>query len=97
MKQYGSQNMIAPLQKVLVKRPEEAFAVDDPAIWHYAGRPDLPQALQEHDDLVALLWQAGAEVIYHDGTRGCYLCVRPGYCDRSWSNHPLYGQTAASW
>jgi N-dimethylarginine dimethylaminohydrolase len=58
--------MIAPLQKVLVKRPEEAFAVDDPATWHYAGRPDLPQALQEHDDLVALLRQAGAEVIYHD-------------------------------
>jgi len=66
MKQYGSQSMIAPLQKVLVKRPEEAFAVDDPAIWHYAGRPDLPQALQEHDDLVALLRQAGSEVVYSD-------------------------------
>ncbi|HEX6484642.1 MAG TPA: arginine deiminase family protein [Ktedonobacteraceae bacterium] len=66
MKQYGSQSMIEPLQKVLVKRPEEVFAVDDPAAWHYAGRPDWPQAVQEHDDLVALLRQAGAEVIYHD-------------------------------
>lgn len=65
MKQYGSQSMIEPLQKVLVKRPEEVFAVDDPAAWHYAGRPDWPQAVQEHDDLVALLRQAGAEVIYH--------------------------------
>jgi dimethylargininase len=66
MRQYGSQSMIAPLQKVLVKRPEEAFAVDDPVVWHYAGRPDWPQALQEHDGLVAQLRWAGAEVLYHD-------------------------------
>ncbi|HLH63301.1 MAG TPA: arginine deiminase family protein [Ktedonobacteraceae bacterium] len=66
MKQFGSQSMIEPLRKVLVKRPEESFAVDDPAAWHYTARPDLPAARQEHDNLVALLWQAGAEVIYHD-------------------------------
>lgn len=66
MKQYGSQSMIAPLRKVLVKRPEESFAVDDPATWHYTARPDLSAARQEHDNLVALLRQAGAEVIYHD-------------------------------
>ncbi|HZU66316.1 MAG TPA: arginine deiminase family protein [Ktedonobacteraceae bacterium] len=66
MKQYGSQSMIAPLRKVLVKRPEESFAVDDPAAWHYTARPDLSAARQEHDNLVALLRQAGAEVIYHD-------------------------------
>ena len=66
MKQYGSQSMIAPLQKVLVKRPEEAFAVVDPVAWHYAGRPDLLQAMQEHDNLVALLRQVGAEILYHD-------------------------------
>lgn len=63
---YGSQSMIAPLRKVLVKRPDEAFAVDDPLKWHYTGRPDLAIARQEHDELVNLLRQAGAEVIYHD-------------------------------
>ncbi len=66
MKQYGSQTMIAPLHKVLVKRPDEAFAVDDPEVWHYIGRPNLPAARQEHDNLVALLRQAGSEVVYHD-------------------------------
>jgi dimethylargininase len=58
--------MIAPLRKVLVKRPDEAFAAADPALFHYAGQPDLEIARQEHDSLVALLHKAGAKVVYHD-------------------------------
>jgi N-dimethylarginine dimethylaminohydrolase len=58
--------MVAPLRRVLVKRPDEHFAVADPAAWHYAGRPDLEGAQAEHDALVALLRQGGAEVLYHD-------------------------------
>jgi N-dimethylarginine dimethylaminohydrolase len=65
-KGYGSQSMVDPLRRVLVKRPEEAFAVDDPAAWHYAGRPDLEIAQQEHEALVSMLREAGAEVLYHD-------------------------------
>jgi dimethylargininase len=65
-KGYGSQSMVDPLRRVLVKRPDEAFAVEDPVRWHYAGRPDLEIAQQEHDALVSILSQAGAEVIYHD-------------------------------
>ena len=63
---YGSQSMIAPLRTVMVRRPDEAFAVDDPVMWHYTHRPDLELARQEHDALVGLLRRAGAEVIYHD-------------------------------
>src|SRR5947209_5365608 len=63
---YGSQSMSAPLRSVLVKRPDEAFAVNDPAAWHYTSRPDLAIAQQQHPTLVPLLQQAGAEVIYHD-------------------------------
>ncbi|HXL38696.1 MAG TPA: arginine deiminase family protein [Ktedonobacteraceae bacterium] len=63
---YGSQSMVAPLHTVLVKRPEQAFAVGDPVAWHYTGRPDVTIAQQEHDALVALLRQGGAEVVYHD-------------------------------
>lgn len=62
---YGSQTMVEPLRRVLVKRPEEAFAVDDPALWNYAGRPDLEEARREHDALVEILRGAGAEVIDH--------------------------------
>jgi len=64
--EYGCQSMVKPLRKVLVKRPDKAFAVDDPARWHYVDRPNLKIAQQEHDALVAILRQAGAEVIYHD-------------------------------
>jgi N-dimethylarginine dimethylaminohydrolase len=58
--------MVSPLRTVLVKRPDTAFAVADPAAWHYTGRPNLEIAQQEHDGLIALLRQGGAEVIYHD-------------------------------
>ena len=57
--------MFSPLRRVLVKRPDEAFAVDDPARWHYASRPDLDGARREHDALVEILAGAGAEVIDH--------------------------------
>jgi len=63
---YGSQSMIAPLRKVLIKRPDEAFGAADPVKWHYVDRPNLEIAQREHDALVALLSQAGAEVFYHD-------------------------------
>jgi dimethylargininase len=66
MRDYGSQSMIGPLHKVLVKRPDEAFATADPIRWHYASQPDLEMARDEHDALVGLLRQAGAQVFYHD-------------------------------
>src|SRR5437667_12828590 len=62
---YGSQSMVAPLRRVLMRRPDTAFAVDDPKLWHYTSRPDLAIAQQEHDALVAILRRAGAEVITH--------------------------------
>jgi dimethylargininase len=62
---YGCQSMVEPLRRVLVKRPEAAFAAADPARWHYAGRPDLDEARREHDALVEILAGSGAEVIEH--------------------------------
>jgi dimethylargininase len=64
-KKYGGQNMIDPLRRVLVRRPDEAFGDADPARWHYASSPDLQAARREHDALVDLLRGAGAEVIDH--------------------------------
>lgn len=66
MSSFGSQSMIGPLRKVLVKRPGPAFAGANPAAWHYTARPDLETARQEHDSLVELLQRAGVEVFYHD-------------------------------
>ncbi len=62
---YGSQSMVAPLRRVLMRRPDQSFAVDDPERWHYTSRPDLAIAQQEHDALAGILRRAGAEVIEH--------------------------------
>ena len=82
MRHYGAQSMVTPLRAVLVKRPDEAFAVNDPVAWHYAGRPDLAVAQQEHDALVSLLRQGGAEVIYHDESQ-------PGHADAIFTFDPV--------
>jgi N-dimethylarginine dimethylaminohydrolase len=58
--------MVAPLRRVLVRRPDEAFAAADPARWHYAARPDLGAAQAEHDRLTAVLRDGGAQVLFHD-------------------------------
>ncbi len=62
---YGCQSMVAPLRRVLVRRPDEAFGDADPERWHYTSRPDLAAARREHDALVEQLAAAGAEVIPH--------------------------------
>lgn len=66
MTRFGGQNVVDPIRRVLVKRPDAAFAVDDPDRWHYTAKPDLPGAQSEHDGLVEVLRQAGAEILYHD-------------------------------
>ncbi len=63
---YGSQSMIAPLRRVIVRRPDAAFGAADPARWHYTAQPELGAAQREHDAFVALLRAAGSEVIAHD-------------------------------
>jgi N-dimethylarginine dimethylaminohydrolase len=66
MKRFGGHSMVAPLQMVLVRRPDAAFAVADAEKWHYAERPHLASAQQEHDAFVNCLHQSGVEVVTHD-------------------------------
>jgi len=65
---FGSQSMVAPLRRVIVKRPEEAFqnseAIDKE--WsglNYLRPPDFHRACDEHARLIALLRTSGAEVL----------------------------------
>jgi len=66
MTSYGSQSMVEPLKRVLVRRPDEAFGNADPARWHYVSQPDLEGARAEHDALVTTLREAGCEVLFHE-------------------------------
>ena len=65
MKAFGSQSMVEPLKRVLVRRPDEAFGNADPEGWHYVSQPELKKAQAEHDALAATLREAGCEVLYH--------------------------------
>lgn len=58
--------MVTRLRKVLVKRPDEGFAVQDFAKWHYTDRPDLMEAQREHDAFTEILRKSSVEVFYHD-------------------------------
>jgi len=66
MREYGCQSMVAPLKRVLVRRPDECFGDADPEVWNYSGRPDLAKAQREHDAFVHLLSEFGIEIISHD-------------------------------
>src|SRR4051812_10630747 len=61
--------MVAPLRRVVVKRPGEAFRSVEhiQREWKsldYLRIPDLERAVSDHDKFVALLKQSGAEVLY---------------------------------
>ncbi len=78
---YGCQSMVDPLRRVLVRRPDASFAVQDPRAWHYTSRPDLVMAQAEHDAFVGLLRNAGVEVVYHDA-------AQPGRADSIYVHDP---------
>src|SRR5258708_18767039 len=70
--------MVAPLRRVIVKRPEDAFGSPArmAAEWQrlgFSAPPDLAKANREHDLLVALLAAAGAEVLYLPKDKGTTL------------------------
>ena len=61
--------MVAPLRRVIVKRPEEAFQSSEAIerewqVLHYTRKPDFLCASREHMEFVSLLAGAGAEVLY---------------------------------
>ncbi|MEM7802722.1 MAG: arginine deiminase family protein, partial [Chloroflexota bacterium] len=65
-KSYGSQSMVAPLKRVIVRQPDSTFGNADPKKWHYTERPNLNYALDEHAAFVELVSQSGAEIIMHE-------------------------------
>jgi N-dimethylarginine dimethylaminohydrolase len=64
-----AQSMVAPLRRVVVKRPEQAFQSADSIDrqWrplNYLRPPDLPRAIRDHRQFVELVSQTGAEVLH---------------------------------
>jgi N-dimethylarginine dimethylaminohydrolase len=67
---YGNQSMVAPLRRVLVRPPAETD--EDVARWREFGyhfAPDVAETRRQHDGLVALLREAGTEVVVAEETQ----------------------------
>jgi N-dimethylarginine dimethylaminohydrolase len=69
MNSFGSQSMVAPLKRVIVKRPSDAFrsAEQIDKQWKelgYARAPRLDAATADHARFVTLMTQGGVEVLY---------------------------------
>ena len=65
-REYGCQNTVNPIRRVIVRSPDKAFGNADPSRWHYTSRPDLELGREEHEVLVDIIPTAGAEIVYHD-------------------------------
>lgn len=66
MSNYGAQDMVSPLRRVLIKRPGEAMAGADPGAWNYATSLSLEKIQADHDALAELLKESGSEVLLLD-------------------------------
>jgi N-dimethylarginine dimethylaminohydrolase len=64
-RKYGNQSMVSSLKRVLVKKPDLGFAVDDFSKWHYTGPINLLEAQKEHDAFTEIMRKEGIEVLYH--------------------------------
>jgi len=66
MNDYGAQDMVTPLRRVMMKRPGATMASADPEQWHYAGPLKLERLQADHDALVERIRAAGVEIIFLD-------------------------------
>jgi N-dimethylarginine dimethylaminohydrolase len=80
---WGVGDPTAPIRRVLVRPPDESFAVADPELWNYTARPDLGAARAEHAALVSILAGGGAEIVLHDAPQ-------PGRADSVFVFDPVF-------
>lgn len=66
MSPFGSQEMSAPLQRVLMRRPGPSLLGADPAQWHYGPTFNGAKAVEQYGAFARLVEQSGAEILWLD-------------------------------
>ncbi|MFD1487874.1 dimethylarginine dimethylaminohydrolase family protein [Ancylobacter vacuolatus] len=66
MSAFGSQDMSAPLQRVLMRRPGPSLMRADPAQWHYGPTFDGAKAIHQYRAFAKLVEQSGTEILWLD-------------------------------
>lgn len=64
MKAYGSQEMSAPLRRVLMRRPGQSLVTADPGKWHYGPTFNGEKALGQYAEFTGLVESSGAEILW---------------------------------
>lgn len=64
MSAFGSQEMSAPLRRVLMRRPGPSLLAADPARWHYGPTFDGGEAVRQYGEFARLVEASGAEIIW---------------------------------
>ena len=63
---YGAQNMVSPLLRVIVRAPAAAMAEADASEWHYGAGLTKDVLDSQHREFIARLEKGGAEIISMD-------------------------------
>jgi N-dimethylarginine dimethylaminohydrolase len=58
----GVSSMVAPLRRVVMRRPGPATFEADPNVWHYAGPLDRERLCRQYDDFTELVRADGVEI-----------------------------------
>ncbi len=61
---YGAASMVAPLHRVIMRRPGPELFGADPTTWHYAAPLDAERVRRQHAQLADLVTEAGAEIVW---------------------------------
>ncbi len=66
MNKFGTQDMVAPLRRVMMKRPGSVMSNANSEQWHYAGTLSLERLQTNHDGLADRIRAASAEIVFLD-------------------------------
>ena len=70
MTNYGAQDMVSPLLRVIARAPAATMAEADSSEWHYGAGLTRDALDSQHREFVARLAKSGAEIISMDDTPG---------------------------
>jgi len=62
MKLFGSQSMVAPIKRVLMRRPGQSLLAADAKKWHYGSMFDAPKAIEQYDEFAKIVASSGADI-----------------------------------
>lgn len=65
---FGSQEMSARLERVLMRRPGPSLATADARHWHYGPTFDGPKAVEQYKDFARIVEASGAEILWLEDT-----------------------------